>query len=141
MYMDIRTVQNYIRNTKNDWNYILPSDFYNNVFMKKNKYVLIDLRRPDDYKKFHIRGAKNIFWLNLFDDNNIKKLPKNKIIYLICYVGHTSSQAMTLLKLMGYTVIAIKYGYGVSPVSGVPVAGWIDYQFPVVRMSNSINKN
>jgi len=32
-------------------------------------------------------------------------------------------------------VTAIKYGYGKSPVPGMPVAGWLDYDFPVVRPS------
>jgi hypothetical protein len=39
---------------------------------------------------------------------------------------------MTLLKLLGYQVVSIKYGYGISPVKGVPVAGWLDYGFPTV---------
>jgi hypothetical protein len=40
---------------------------------------------------------------------------------------------MTLLKLIGYDVISIKFGYGVSPVKGVPVAGWLDYGFPTEK--------
>ena len=63
----------------------------------------------------------------------LKKLPKNKTIFLICYVGHTSSQVMTLLKLLGYDVVSIKFGYGLSPVKGIPVAGWLDYGLPVEK--------
>ena len=73
----------------------------------------------------HVKGSKNIFWLNILDDKNLKKLSKDKPIFLICYVGHTSSQVLTLLKLLGYNVKSIKYGYGLSPVQGVPVAGWL----------------
>jgi len=91
------------------------------------------LREEKEYKKGHIKGAKNMFWLNILDEKNIKKLPKDKQIFLICYVGHTSSQVMTLLKLLGYQVVSIKYGYGLSPVKGVPVAGWLDYGFPVEK--------
>ena len=80
----------------------------------------------------HVKGAKNIFWLDILDEKNLKKLPKNKIIFLICYVGHTSSQILILLKLLGYNVVSIKYGYGLSPVKFVPVAGWLDYGLPVV---------
>jgi len=50
----------------------------------------------------------------------LKKLPKDKTIFLICYVGHTSSQILTLLKLLGYNVVSIKYGYGLSLIKGVP---------------------
>ena len=120
----------YLHNTKDDWNYITPKDFYEQYYNKKN-YFLVDLRDRKSYEKGHIKGAKNIFWLNALDPENLKRFPKNKKIFLICYVGHTSSQVMVLLKLLGYDVTAIKYGYGISPVQGVPVAGWLDYGYPV----------
>ena len=84
-------------------------------------------------KKIHVKCSKNIFWLNILDEKNLKKLPKDKPIFLICYVGHTSSQILTLLKILGYNVISIKYGYGLSPVQGVPVAGWLDYGLPTQK--------
>ena len=123
-------LRSYLYNTKNDWNYILPIDFYNNYYLTNKDYVLIDLRDEASFKKSHIKGSKNIFWLDILDENNLKKLPKDKIIFLICYVGHTSSQVLTLLKLLGYNVLSIKYGYGLSPVVGVPVAGWLNYGLP-----------
>lgn len=126
------TLRNFLKETKDDWNYITPLDFYNNYYLKNKDYFLIDLRDEKSYKKMHIKGAKNIFWLNILDTNNIKRIPKNKLIFLICYVGHTSSQVLTLLKLLGYNVVSIKFGYGLSPVKGVPVAGWLDYGFPTV---------
>jgi rhodanese-related sulfurtransferase len=131
--MNIEILRHYLKSTKNDWNYITPIDFYNDYLLKNKDYFLIDLREEKEYKKGHIKGAKNIFWLNILDEKNIKKLPKDKQIFLICYVGHTSSQVMTLLKLLGYNVVSIKYGYGLSPVKGVPVAGWLDYGLPVEK--------
>ena len=131
--MNIEMLRNYLKSTKNDWNYITPIDFYNDYLLKKKDYFLIDLREEKEYKKGHIKGAKNMFWLNILDEKNVKKLPKDKPIFLICYVGHTSSQVMTLLKLLGYNVVSIKYGYGLSPVKGVPVAGWLDYGLPVEK--------
>ena len=123
-------LRQYIHNIKNDWNYITPIDFYNKYYLKKKDYFLIDLRTKKEYKKMHIKGSKNIFWINILDEKNLKKLPKDKPIFLICYVGHTSSQVLTLLKMLNYNVISIKYGYGLSPIQGVPVAGWLDYRFP-----------
>ena len=130
--MDIDTLRNYLQSIKYDWNYITPIDFYNNYFLTKKDYFLIDLRAEKEYKKMHVKGSKNIFWLNILDEKNLKRLPKNKPIFLICYVGHTSSQVLTLLKILGYNVISIKYGYGLSPIPGVPVAGWLDYRLPTV---------
>lgn len=131
--VDVQILREYLDKTKNDWNYITPLDFYHEYFLKKKDYYLIDIRRESDYKKGHIKNAKNIFWLNILDDKNLKKLPKNKKIFLICYVGHTSSQVMTLLKLLGYDVVSIKFGYGISPVKEIPVAGWLDYGLPIVQ--------
>jgi len=91
----------------------------------------LDIRHPDAFKKGHIKGAKNIFWIDLLKSKNLKKLPKNKTIVLICYVGHTASQMLVALRLLGYKVLALKFGMGISPVKGVPVAGWINYGFEV----------
>ena len=133
---NLDNLREYLKNTKNDWNYITPQDFYNNYYLKKD-YYLIDLRKKEEYKKMHIKGSKNIFWLDILDEKNIKKLPKDKVIFLICYVGHTSSQVLTLLKILGYNVVSIKFGYGLSPVSGVPVAGWLDYGYPTESSKKS----
>jgi rhodanese-related sulfurtransferase len=129
--MDIITLREYLHSIKDDWNYITPIDFYNKYYLKKKDYFLIDLRAESEYKKMHIKGSKNIFWINILDEKNLKILPKDKLIVLICYVGHTSSQVLTLLKMLGYNVISIKYGYGLSPIQGVPVAGWLDYGLPI----------
>lgn len=133
MTVDARVLREYLHRIKDDWNYITPMDFYNDYVVKKKDYFLIDLRSEKEYKKMHIKGSRNIFWLNILDEKNLAKLPKDKPIFLICYVGHTSSQVLTLLKMLGYNVTSIKYGYGLSPVQGVPVAGWLDYGLPTVR--------
>jgi len=125
----------YLGQMKEDWNYILPMDFYHEYYLQKKDYLLIDLRDEKSYKKMHIKGAKHIYWLDILHENHLKKLPQDKPIFLICYVGHTSSQIMTLLKLLGYHVVSIKFGYGLSPVMGVPVAGWINYGLPTIEGS------
>ena len=125
-------LRDYLYRTKDDWNYITPVDFYNNYYQTNKDYFLVDLRHPQDFENFHVSGAQNIYWLNILDEHNLKKLPKNKQIFLICYVGHTSSQALVLLKILGYNVTAIKFGFGKSPVFGVPIAGWLNYNYPVI---------
>ena len=130
-------LRDYIKNTNSDWNYITPYDFYNKYYSKnKRNYVVIDLRKKKDYKKFHMPYSKNIFWLDLLLDKNLKRLSnyinKGKKIFFICYVGHTSSQAMVLLKLLGMPVVSIKFGYGISPLSKVPIMGWIQCKYPLV---------
>ena len=134
--MNITSLREYLHSIKDDWNYITPIDFYNNYYLKKKDYFLIDLRSEKEYKKMHIKGSKNIFWLNILDEKNFKKLPKDKPIFLICYVGHTSSQILTLLKMLDYNVVSIKYGYGLSPIQGISVTGWLDYGLPTESTKN-----
>jgi len=127
----------YIKKTQEDWNYILPSDFFKNYYASlengSNKdFILIDIRDSTSFSNFHIKNSVNIFWLDLLKDENIKKLPKKKKIFLICYVGHTSSQAMVLLKCLDYDVTSIKFGYGISPDPKIKVAGWIQNNYPLV---------
>jgi rhodanese-related sulfurtransferase len=139
----LKILRKYIDETENDWNYITPMDFYHKYYTNKNqdgKYILLDIRIKDAYDKYHISGSKNIFWMDLLKEENLKKLPKDGTpIFLICYVGHTSSQALVLLKLLGYKAVGIKFGYGISPVCEVPVAGWLDYNYPTI--SSIKNKN
>jgi len=128
----VEVLRKYLKSTDKDWNYITAPDFYNEYVLKKRDYLLVDLRDAKSFKEMHVKGAKNIYWLDILDEKNIKKLPLDKPIFLICYVGHTSSQILTLLKLLKYDVHSIKYGYGISPIKGVPVAGWLDYGLPTV---------
>lgn len=131
-YVD--SLRDYLKKTEKDWNYITPEEFQKMREKGKDKdFYILDVRRPKDFKEGHIPGAKNIFWLDLLKPENLKKLPKDKTILVYCYVGHTSSQVMTLLKLIGYDVVSLKYGMGISPVEGVPVAGWTDFGFKTTR--------
>ena len=74
----------FIKKTKSDWNYITPEELHKKDL---SKFFLLDIRKPEDFKKGHIKGAKNIFWLDLLKDENLKKLPKDKKIVLICNGG------------------------------------------------------
>ena len=122
----IRHFDKYLQDSKNGWNYILPQELHS---MDMSKVFILDVRKPDDYKREHIQGSINIFWLDLMKPENLAKLPTNREIVVVCYVGHTSSQVLVLLKLLGYKAKALKFGMGTPPSVNVPVAGWSDYGF------------
>jgi rhodanese-related sulfurtransferase len=123
-------LKKFVKKTKSDWNYITPEELYKEDF---SKFFLLDIRKKEDFEEGHIKGAKNIFWMDLLKEKNLEKLPKDKKIVLICYVGHTASQMMVALKLLGYDAMTLKFGMGKSPVEGVPVAGWLDFGYDVVK--------
>jgi rhodanese-related sulfurtransferase len=122
----IKHFDEYLQESKDGWNYVLPKEFNE---MDKSNIFILDVRRPEDYRKGHIRGSTNIFWLDLMKPENLKKIPMDKEIVIVCYVGHTASQILVLLKLLGYNAKVLKFGMGQSPGMGVPVAGWINYGF------------
>lgn len=126
----LEALKDYIKDVDKNWNYITPPDLKKAIEKDSKKYFLLDVRKNEEFKQGHIKGATNIFWKELL--NNLDKLPNDKTIVLICYVGHTASQMLTALNLLGYKSIVLKFGMGISPVEGVPVAGWIDYGFPTV---------
>ena len=125
-----KALLDFIDSTGDDWNYITPEKLNKKDL---SKYYLLDVREAKAYKQGHIRGAKNIFWMDLLKTENLKKLPKDKRIIIICYVGHTASQIMVALRLLGYKASTLKFGMGISPVEGVPVAGWLDYGYEVIK--------
>jgi rhodanese-related sulfurtransferase len=127
----LKKLREFLKNTEKDWNYILPKELKEQ--MGKKDFFILDIRKPKDFAEGHIPGAKNIYWLDLLDEENLEKLPKNKKIILICYLGHTSSQATVLLKLLGYDVASVKFGYGEPPVKRIQVAGWKDLGFEMEK--------
>jgi len=135
----LKLLQGYLEDIKDDWNYVTPKQL--NEMMERGQtkdMFILDIRCPEDYAKGHINGAVNIFWLDVLKPENLKKLPTDRKILIYCYVGHTSSQIMVLLKLLGYDVVSLKFGLGISPVKSVPVAGWVDYNFPLEKGSQYV---
>lgn len=124
-------IREYIDSVDDNFNYITPKELHGRY--KEEDLFLLDIRKAEDYRKGHIPGARNIFWLDLFKEENLDKLPKDKKIILICYVGHTASQVMVLLRLLGYDVNAMKFGMGVSPKKEVPIAGWNDFKYELEK--------
>lgn len=127
----IKFFDDYLKQTQNDWNYITPTQLYRELKRDPDHFFLLDVRQNSDYVKGHIAGSVNVFWLNLFEKRYISYLPHDQTIVLICYLGHTASQLLTLLKLLDYDVVVLKFGMGVTPIQGVPIAGWNQFGFPI----------
>lgn len=129
--MLLKLLQDYLNETQKDWNYIKPPELHKLMEAgEADEFFLVDIRKPEEYEKSHIPGAINIFWLDILKQENLKKLPADKTILLYCYVGHTSSQVMVLLSLIGYKVKSLKYGMGIAPDKG-EVKGWLAYKYPL----------
>lgn len=77
-------------------------------FKEEEDYIIVDVRRPDEYKEGHIPKAINI--VNEEITNRPNKLPDlNQTIYVYCRSGRRSKEASEKFSKLGYTNI-IEFG-------------------------------
>jgi len=92
---------------------IKANDLYDNLYDgdTSNDPFLLSVRKAEHYEVGHIPGAVNIGLANLFTDENLAMLPNDdQQIVVVCYTGHTASQATALLNLNGYNATALMWG-------------------------------
>ena len=81
------------------------------VKMMKNEknYIILDVRRPDEYAKGHIPGAINVPNEEI-GSAEISELPdKSQLILVYCRSGRRSKEASEKLVKLGYTNI-VEFG-------------------------------
>lgn len=88
---------------------------------KENDYIILDVRRPDEFSEKHIPGAINIP-NEIIGTEEIKELPnKKQLILVYCRSGNRSKQASEKLVKLGYTNI-VEFG-GIIDWPGETVSG------------------
>jgi rhodanese-related sulfurtransferase len=76
---------------------------------KKDNYLIVSVRRADDYAKGHIPTALNIPFGKGMEEK-LAALPRDKKIVVHCYTGQTGSQTMAVLRMMGYDAYSMSGG-------------------------------
>ena len=67
-----------------------------------NNLVIIDVRTPEEFSQEHIQDASNIdFYSGNFKDE-LNKLDKTKIYVIHCRSGGRSSQALDIMRELGF---------------------------------------
>jgi len=67
------------------------------------KFVLLDVRTPEEYKQVRIKGAK-LIPVDEIDSRAEKELPDKEIPILVyCHSGARAGSAVRILARMGYT--------------------------------------
>lgn len=112
-------------------NYVTPKELASMMEVEPDKLFLLDNRTPEAYRKSHIPGAVNIWLKEVLHEKNLELLPRDKKIVVCCWVGHTSSQLLAVLQLLGYDAIGLKYGMGESAIPGEQREGWLDLGLPL----------
>jgi rhodanese-related sulfurtransferase len=77
---------------------------------ESNDPFIVSVRSPEHYALGHIPGAINIPWKTIAETDNLAKLPTDQQIVVYCYTGHTGQIATTVLNLLGYDAVNLKFG-------------------------------
>ena len=76
---------------------------------KEKDYVILDVRRPDEFAEGHIPGAINVP-NEIIGTEEIPELPdKSQLILVYCRSGRRSKEASEKLVKLGYTNI-VEFG-------------------------------
>ena len=72
--------------------------------------VVVDNRNEMEYVRGHIPGAIHIPFKAAADEEFLRRLPKGKLIVLVCKSGHTSSMVNAIFNMLGYQAVTLKEG-------------------------------
>ena len=86
------------------------------VFAQDGDYIILDVRREEEFVQGHIPGAIHVANESIVDTRPEELPDLNQIIYVYCRSGNRSKQAAQKLAKMGYTNI-IEFG-GILDWSG-----------------------
>lgn len=79
------------------------------IMEREQNYIILDVRRPDEFAAGHIPGAINVANENIGTEE-IPELPdKDQLILVYCRSGNRSKQASAKLLELGYTYI-VEFG-------------------------------
>jgi rhodanese-related sulfurtransferase len=79
---------------------------------KKGDFVVVDVRpNPAEFGGGHIPGALQVPVQDIFKPENLRKLPKNKKIILVCVTGQTQNLPVVGLRALGYDAYTMAFGY------------------------------
>lgn len=75
------------------------------ILNAKKQPVIIDVRTPEEFAQGHIKGAKNINFLDADFTNEIKRLDSNKEYLIYCRSGTRSAKAQKVMEANGVAKI------------------------------------
>ena len=99
---------------------ISPQDFSAKL---NEDVVLIDIRTLDEFNAGHIAGAENLDFYSPQFSSNLDALDKDKTYLIYCRTSSRSSQALNMMRTLGFREVYELEGGIVS---------WSNHNFPVL---------
>lgn len=75
------------------------------IFEKAGDYIILDVRRSDEFAQGHIPGAINVANEDIIDTEPAELPDKEQTIYVYCRSGRRSKEAAAKLAALGYSNI------------------------------------
>ncbi len=98
---------------------------------KQTDFVVVDVRpNPAEYGQGHIPGAIQMPVQDVLKPENLKKLPKDKKVVLVCVTGQTQNLPIIGLRALGYNAYTMSFG----------MSAWTKGYFGAGLMQDAINK-
>ena len=76
----------------------------------ESQYQIISVRENKDYLAGHIPHSINIPWHEITNKDKLNQIDPEKKVIVYCYTGHLAEVAATLLNLLGYDAINLRFG-------------------------------
>ncbi len=80
------------------------------IVEKRTDFELIDLRQPWQYADYHIPTATNVPLPQLFQEDGLKKLSREKKVVVYGLGAGHAAQAQLLLSMKGYNALSLREG-------------------------------
>jgi len=88
--------------SQRDWQ-ISAANVYKMIMEKKQDFLIIDVRPvPPGQHGGKIAGSIPIPYYDIMKSENLKKLPKDKKLILVCVTGQTQNLPIVPLRVLGY---------------------------------------
>lgn len=89
-----------------------------------DKFVILDLRSPDEYRQRHIEGARSVNYYATNFQRMVSLLDRDATILLYCQKGRQSTLALRAMTKLGFSRMYILDG-GIDEWvrAGLPLAG------------------
>ncbi len=91
---------------------VRADEVYQWIQAKQNDFLIVDVRpNPAEYTEGHIPGSIAIPYYDILKPENLRKLPQDKKIILVCVTGQTQNLPIVLLRLLGYDAMTMSFGH------------------------------
>ena len=82
---------------------------------------ILDIRRKDDWEQSRIADSNHSEWEDVGRLIDAGKLPKNRDVVVVCYVGQSSGQVTGVLRILGFRAYSLLDGINEWKNAGYPV--------------------